>query len=310
MAILHYHQHVKYLGRKLTFDNYHKTELNNRIAAGWGKFHLLRHELTSKHYPLKSRIKLFNSTVTPTVMYGCTSWTLTKDMETTLQRAQRRMLRLIINTPRRRTHKSQRNGDDESQSTNDATSNPPDTNLEHLITLTNEELLEPWPEFIKRATRAVETQLAKLHIEEWTTYYLRKKWRWASRTAQQPTNRWSRLAAQWDPQLINPRRAHRPQARPCKRWDDDINTFLRHHYNNSRHNDNHNNNTDDLNNDDDAPPPPQWIELATDTITWQSLEDHFVKYTLTMTKATTTTTTTTNTTSTDTRRPLPDPREH
>ena len=228
VAIIHYHQHLKYLGRKLSFDEYHKTELDNRIAAGWRKFHLLRHKLTSKHYPLTSRLRLFNSTVTPTVMYSCAAWTLNKDMAATLRRAQRRMLRLIVNTPRRTTQQTH-HSDDDTNTANDATSNTSDTNLEHLITLTDDELIEPRPEFVKRATRAVEAHLDRLQIGEWTTYYFRKKWKWASRVAQQPTDRWSHLAAHWNPQL-NQRRAQRPQARPRKHWDDDINSFLQHHY--------------------------------------------------------------------------------
>eukprot|EP00973_Karenia_brevis_P004684 643326-Karenia_brevis.AAC.1 len=35
VSILDFSEHVKYLGRKLTFDNYHGTELNNRIACAW-----------------------------------------------------------------------------------------------------------------------------------------------------------------------------------------------------------------------------------------------------------------------------------
>ena len=103
ISILKFHEHTKYLGRKFTFDSYHSAELGNRISAGWRKFGLLRHELTSKHYPLRSRLKLFDSVVTPTVLYGSSAWTLTKDMHMTLRRAQRRMLRLIIGTPRRHT---------------------------------------------------------------------------------------------------------------------------------------------------------------------------------------------------------------
>ena len=174
VSILHYHQYVKYLGRKVCFDEYHKTELDNRIASAWGKFHLLRHELTSKHYPLNSRLKLFNSTITPTVMYGSAAWTMNKNMETTLQRAQRRMLRLIIGTPRRKTKQATPDDNHSVHSTDDVASNTSSTNLEHLIELTDQELLEPWPDFIKRATRTAEAHLERLNIEDWTTLYLRK----------------------------------------------------------------------------------------------------------------------------------------
>ena len=77
VEILRFDAHVKYLGRKFSFDKYHRTEIENRIGSAWRKFNMLRHELTSKTYPLKSRLKLFNGTITPTILYGCTAWAAT-----------------------------------------------------------------------------------------------------------------------------------------------------------------------------------------------------------------------------------------
>ena len=136
-------------------------------------------------------------------------------------------------------------------STDDVASNTSSTNLEHLIELTDQELLEPWPDFIKRAMRTIEARLERLNIEDWTTLYLRKKWRRAARVAQQPDDRWSRLVVQWDPEVTHPRRAKRPQKRPRTRWDDDINAYLRHC----------NNETYDDNNDDDTSITtiPHWL---------------------------------------------------
>eukprot|EP00959_Pyramimonas_sp_CCMP1952_P299230 6258800-Pyramimonas_sp.AAC.1 len=73
--ILHHDQRIKYLGRKL-FPNFHEHELSNGSSAGWAKFNQLRNELTNKRFPLRSRLRLFNGTITPCVMYGCCSWTL------------------------------------------------------------------------------------------------------------------------------------------------------------------------------------------------------------------------------------------
>ena len=149
------------------------------------------------------------------------------------------------------------------------TSNKSDTNLENLIAFTSDELLQPRPDFIRRATRAVEAQLTKLQLTEWTTLYLQRKWRWASRIAQQPDERWSRLVAQWDPQITNPRHSHRPQSRPHKRWDDDINPFLKHYINNS------DDDTDCTNNT----PLPDWMELARNKTKWTQLESLFIQHT-------------------------------
>ena len=107
--VLDYDDNTKYLGRKLCFSDYHTTELDNRIATAWRKFNALRDELTNKRYYLQSRIRLFDSTITPTILYGCASWTTTKATTVKLRTAQRRMLRLIIGSTRRRTTSSTTN---------------------------------------------------------------------------------------------------------------------------------------------------------------------------------------------------------
>ena len=109
IEILPISESLKYLGRDIGFEDTHHSELNNRIRQAWAKFMKFKQELTSKHYPLKSRIRLFESTVTPTMLYGCQAWTLTQAMEATIQRTQRRMLRMILGARRRTTDTQQLN---------------------------------------------------------------------------------------------------------------------------------------------------------------------------------------------------------
>ena len=68
---------MKYLGRQICFDQPHEVEIQNRKNAAWKKFHVLKEKLTNKKYSLSSRLKVFNGTVTPTMLYGCCTWTLT-----------------------------------------------------------------------------------------------------------------------------------------------------------------------------------------------------------------------------------------
>ena len=103
VKVLNYDDSTKYLGRKLTFHDHHEVEIDNRIATAWRKFNALRDELTNKHYSLRARIRMFNSTITPTVLYACACWTTTKLLTTKLHCAQRRMLGLMIGTTRRKT---------------------------------------------------------------------------------------------------------------------------------------------------------------------------------------------------------------
>ena len=76
-------------------------ELQNRIARGWAKFGVYKSELTDKRYPLKQRLRLFESIITPTVLYGSGSWAMTVERERVLQSAQRRMMRKILGSGRK-----------------------------------------------------------------------------------------------------------------------------------------------------------------------------------------------------------------
>ena len=146
MTILQHDDSTKYFGRKLTFSDHHITEINNRISTTWRKFNVLRNEVTNRHYPLHSRIRLFDTTITPTILYGCASWTTTHESMTKLVRTQRRMLRLIIGTSRRRSITP----------THAATSIPIPDHSHAQPTKRSDDSLEPWPQYIKRATRTAE----------------------------------------------------------------------------------------------------------------------------------------------------------
>ena len=73
IKILPFTDSTKYLGRNLTFDNPHTTEVDHRVATAWRKFNALRDELTNARYPLRHRLHFFNSTIRPTALYGCES---------------------------------------------------------------------------------------------------------------------------------------------------------------------------------------------------------------------------------------------
>ena len=131
------------------------------------------------------------------------------------------------------------------------------------MTLPDEDPLEPWPDFIRRATRTADACMAKLNIQEWTKTYLQRKWAWAARTAKHSNDRWTQLATAWDPQYEYHKHAQRAQARPRRRWDDDINTFLEHHYTHST----------------TATATQAWTTLAKDRFQWQTLEKAFINFT-------------------------------
>ena len=59
-----------YLGRLLTLDALHDTELSNRLKKGWGKFFAFKAELCRKHIRIKDWFRLFNAIVSPIMLYG------------------------------------------------------------------------------------------------------------------------------------------------------------------------------------------------------------------------------------------------
>ena len=53
------------------------------------------------------------------------------------------------------------------------------------------------------------------------------KWKLALRIATSPSERWLNKAAEWTPELSSRYRTNREIGRPRKRWEDDINEFLK-----------------------------------------------------------------------------------
>ena len=133
---------TKYLGRMVTFCDPHGTEIAHRMKKAWGAFHANKGIICNRAHPLKHRLHVFNSVVTPTALHGAGSWTLNCNSEAILRRTQRQMLRSILQERRRHTKPL----DEDTESTNTAMTASSHTH----------EDLEPWHEWIKRATDKVE----------------------------------------------------------------------------------------------------------------------------------------------------------
>jgi len=243
--------YVKYLGRHISFDRPMQTEIEHRVRCAWAKFASFKQELTNKHYPLRDRLKLFDSVVTPTMLYGSSSWVLTKTTEQLLTRTQRRMLRMVLGSGRRRLVVE----------TAATSSHDVDSQCDEQVngeTTSDEDHLETWVDWLKRTTHYIEDHLAKLSIESWVHQARRRIWNWAQHVSSLSDDRWAKQLVIWKPDLHFDGmvlRHGRRRARPRARWDDDISAFLAqcvgYH--------------------------GPWMTLAQDTTQWTNLADLFVE---------------------------------
>ena len=172
IEILEPSEAVKYLGRSLSFSNSTVVEVENRIKCAWKKFCVWKDELTCKHYPFAERIRLFENTVTPTVLYASCTWTVTASITRRLQTTQRKMLRLIFGHGRWRL--------------------VADSGL----------TLETWVEWIQRVTRKAEDKMKELGYLDWGTLQSRQKAQWAKKLEESREDRWARVAHRWRPDLF------------------------------------------------------------------------------------------------------------
>ena len=69
--------------------------------------------------------------------------------------------------------------------------------------------------------------MRKMKIPRWIETHRRMMWRMAMRNASLPEERWTSKIIEWNPGQDNKIRTSRSVGRPRKRWEDDINEFLR-----------------------------------------------------------------------------------
>ena len=68
-------EHLELLGTVVSLEDVTGAEIENRVVAGWRKFWDLKRLLLNKSYSLRKRLKLFDATVTETVLWAAELWT-------------------------------------------------------------------------------------------------------------------------------------------------------------------------------------------------------------------------------------------
>ena len=147
--------------------------------------------------------------ITPTLTYASATWTLTLKHEKMIKTAQRKMLRLIVQTKRRykskkvTVHKKEEETEvltkEENEDMSDKeTEEGPDQNsnkdqdsdvsfqeeIDEEVDATENE--EDWIEYIKRSTKEAEEHMEKQKIPCWIEIHRRMKWRMARRVVSLP----------------------------------------------------------------------------------------------------------------------------
>ena len=88
-------QEYKYLGQLISFDNKTEKELKVRRGNAWKAFWAQKHLLKS-NMKLKTKIRIFESTVIPVLLYGAQTWALTSKQMKKIQVTQNSMIRSIL----------------------------------------------------------------------------------------------------------------------------------------------------------------------------------------------------------------------
>ena len=89
------------------------------------------------------------------------------------------------------------------------------------------------------------------------TGHTKNEWKLALRIAISPSERWLNKAAEWNPELSSRYRTNRAIGRPRRRWEDDINEFLKQEFVENDHPIESSNQTNKT-----------WINIAKDRRSW------------------------------------------
>ena len=125
---------------------------------------------------------------------------------------------------------------------------------------------EDWIDYTRRSTADAVDKMGHARIRCWNKTHRKMKWKSALRIATSPSERWKKKAAVWNPELSSRYRTNWAIGRPRKRWEDDINDFLKQNLEEKENEEplgrkSQNNNT--------------WINIAKDRKEWTRLEEKY-----------------------------------
>ena len=177
----------KYLGKKLPgqISKRGRTALDHRIKLAWCNFNKYRDISNDKNIAIQSKLRLFQSCISPTVLFGLTSSPLTSLQMQELDVVQRRMLRIIVGW--------------------------------HRIAD------EDWESTMSRMKAKIITALMYFPLESWSQQLMRHQFKLGLHCMNN-VHDWPSMIIRWHPEHTC-NTAYRTRGRPCKRWDDNLSQF-------------------------------------------------------------------------------------
>ena len=161
--------HADYLGTAVKLTGVGDEEVASRISKAWAKYGIFRSELRDRQVPIELRLKLFDTVITPTILYGSETWPTKRSCQQKLHAAQMKMMRMLIHA-----HKTYDQYDN------------------HV-------------EWIEAATAKAKDTMARYGIRSWAETQSAKKWAWAGTLAQIHQGRWTNVISAWIPHTSRPR---------------------------------------------------------------------------------------------------------
>jgi len=181
----------KYLGRKYTGDLSKRGHIGfqQRVQLAWAKFNHFRHVFTNKHISIKLRLRLFDSIISPAILFGLLTMPLTQSTLTRLDVVQKQMLRSMVGWVR-----------------------TPD---------------EDWRDSMARMRDKENNALGCYHVDNWTKQLAIRQHNFCCEICKQPG--WPRTILAWCPQRNwqnNFRKSPKQKlGRPLKKWQDKFGKF-------------------------------------------------------------------------------------
>ena len=220
IEILTRNESVKYLGQRISFHQQETLEIQSRIRAARATFHKYRQELTKKKYMLKHRLSATQQEHGHLSRLKENTKIEKEDIEPKEEKGIVDITEICSTDDERDDGQSTKSEDDvDSEVTFEEDSD------KKMDTIEIEE--EDWIEYIKRSTADALDKMEHAKIRCWNKTHRKMKWKLALRIATSPCERWLKKAAEWNTDLSSRYKTNRAIGRPRKRWEDDINDFLK-----------------------------------------------------------------------------------